>query len=891
MIPNNPHALDLNDLLDRLGTEADTGLSSAEASERYELYGANALANVKRKSSWLILVGQLKSLLTALLAAAALLSFLYGDFIEGSAIAVVIIVNTAIGFFSELNAINSINALRKLGVTLSRVRRNARVDFVPAEELVPGDIIFLEAGDVVTADMRLIVSSQLECNESLLTGESEPVSKQCACLAPDTPLHERPNMVFKGSSVTRGNATAVVVATGMASQLGAIATLTHEAHDELTPLEKRLHRLSLQLVWIVLVIAIAVAAIGWMDGRDMVLMIKTGIALAVAAVPEGLPIVATLALARGMLRMAKRNALVERLSAVEGLGAVTVLFTDKTGTLTMNNMTASDLFIGENRFSLEGGGVPKFGVHSDAVQRVMRACSLCSSIELAKTGRTPAIGDPTEIALFDSVNQAGFSVNAFRSQYPRLKEDAFDPERRMMATYHRSDEGVLVAVKGAPESVLSHCTSVCGKDGATLLSKTAEKVIYDAIDAAALQGLRVLALADRMVSGEDEAPYQDLTFLGLVAMRDPPRPDVQKAIRAARKAGIKVIMLTGDNPVTGSAIAQAVGLTDTRENAILGTGIAPQETLTENQRENLLCARVFARVDPKQKLELISLHQAAGEIVAMTGDGVNDAPALKKADVGVAMGLRGTQVAKEAADIVLLDDAFATIVAAIREGRVIYSNIRKFVIYLLSCNLSEVLIVAIGIAFGMPLPLLPLQILFLNLVTDVFPALALGAGEGDSRVLERPPRDPKKEMLTKGHWVVIAVYGLIITASVLAAFLWALRQPEVSEGQARTIAFLTLAYAQLWHVFNMRGRISNPIINPVTCNPYVWGAISLCILLIMGAVYIPVFAVPLQLSPPGYVGWVVTLVASVVPLLLGQILKEVDRIVLGSVARQHNLLR
>ena len=866
------HLLPVADALARLGVDADRGLNAIEAAQRLKAAGPNLLREARPRSVWSILFNQFKSVLTLLLAAAAVMSFAFSDVVEGIAIAVVILLNGAIGFGAERRAVRSIEALRRLGSMTTRVRRGGTVLSVAAEALVPGDVVLMSGGDVVTADVRLVEANALQCDESTLTGESVPVAKSTAPVAAAAALSERTGMAFKGTAVTRGSAVGVVVATGMRTELGQISELVARSHGDASPLEKRLRRLSEQMLWAALGVIVVITLLGLVAGREPLLMIKTGIALAVAAVPEGLPIVATLALARGMWRLAQRNALVERLSAVETLGAVTVVFTDKTGTLTENRMAVTDVKLSAGLVRLDAGtgarsqAVPDPGgaAADPAFAAAMRVCALCNEIDMSTPDGQAA--DPMELALIDAAERSGFNRLRLANRHIKVATTPFDPEVRMMATVHEDDGGYLYAVKGAPEAVLAHATMDDAERHAWLDENTK----------LAGQGLRVLAVADKRADMPDADPYADLAFLGLIGLKDPPRPDARPAVEATRRAGIRVVMLTGDNAVTGANIAQAVGLTDDHEApAIEGRMLKPLDQLGEADEARLLAARVFARVSPRQKLDLIALQQGRGEIVAMTGDGVNDAPALKKADIGIAMGLRGTQVAKEAADMILKDDAFASIVAAIRQGRVIFSNIRKFVIYLLSCNLSEILVVALGTISGLPLPLLPLQILFLNLVTDVFPALALGAGGGERDVLDHPPRHPDEPIMTRRHWWAVVLFGLMITIAVLSAFIWALNQPDRPPEFAVTVAFLTLAFAQLWHVFNMRSRRAGLINNQVTRNPYVWMALVLCSAVTVAAVSWPPLAEVLQLVMPDARSWAVILSLSLLPLAVGQVAKYI----------------
>jgi len=784
---------------------------------------------------------------------------------------------------TELRAVRSMEALQQMGSVRTTVRRDSAAQQVPADEIVPGDVVLLEGGDMITADLRLLETSLLEVDESALTGESVPVGKQTGPVGVDTPLAERSNMAFKGTGVTRGSAVGIAVATGIRTELGRISSLVESAEAGRTPLEDRLDHLARTLLWVTLAIVTLVGATGILRGREIVFMVETAIALAVAAIPEGLPIVATIALARGMQRMARRNALISRLSAVETLGGTTVICTDKTGTLTENRMTVT-------RYELETGAVEvpsgaadsnDFGLDGDAPDSAspilctaLEVGVLCSNASLGDDDGSDAVGDPLEVALLVAGRKAGIHRPELLKDLPEVREVAFDPDARLMATVHETAEGYRFAVKGGPEAVLEHCTRIGHSDGNHPLDDEQREQWSGRNKAMAEVGLRVLALAEKTADDADDDAFGDLTFLGLVGLKDPPRSDAHDAVVACQDAGIRVVMVTGDQAMTAWSVARAVGLVDEHDmDVVHGRELTSLDEATDEEREHILGALVLARVSPKQKLDLIALYQEAGEIVAMTGDGVNDAPALKKADIGVAMGRRGTQVAREAADMVLTDDSFSTIVAAVEEGRAIFANIRRFVVYLFSCNLSEILVVGLASVASAPLPILPLQILFLNLVTDVFPALALGTISAGRGVMTEAPRDPEESIVTRHHWLAIGAYGLMITVAVLAGLALALRWFGFDESRAVTVSFLTLAFAQLWHVFTMRDHDSKLIRNAITANPYVWGALALSTALLVLAVYAPGLSTVLGVEDPGFTGWMLVLGLSIVPAIAGQVLK------------------
>ncbi|MEZ4701827.1 MAG: cation-transporting P-type ATPase [Rhodothermales bacterium] len=862
--PETPWASPAEAVVQALGVDAAQGLSDTEAAARLATHGPNRLTAHKKRRGWAILVDQFKSLIVGLLAVAAVVAYAFGEVLEGGAVVVVIALNTAIGFFTELRAVRSMEALFALGMVTTRVRREGHTANVPADELVPGDLVLLEGGDVVTADLRIVEASKLQADESALTGESVPVGKAPAAVDAGAPLAERRSMLYKGTSITRGSGLAVVTATGMDTELGVITQLVAEAEEEATPLEKRLALLARKLIWVTLGITVFVTAAGIVMGKPLLLMIETGLALAVAAIPEGLPVVATIALARGLRRMARRNALVNRLSSVETLGATGVICTDKTGTLTENRMTLTRIALASGEIDLdrEEGTSP-----AGALRVALEIGVLCNNASVGDAGEHT--GDPLEVALLQAGRRAGIRRDRLVEEWPEVREEAFDPEVKMMATVHERDGRIRVAVKGAPEAVLAASTQVLGDEGPSPMDDAARARWEARNEAMASAGFRILAVAQREGGSRDDAPYRDLVLVGLLGLADPPRTDVREALEACRNAGIEVVMVTGDQPVTAQGIGAAVGLAGPDAEVIHGADMPAMEGMDPADRARMLDARLFARVSPKQKLDLIELHQRAGRIVAMTGDGVNDAPALKKADIGIAMGKRGTQVAQEAAGMVLKDDAFSTIVAAIEEGRAIFENIRKFVRYLLSCNVSEVMVVGLAALVGGTLPVLPLQILFLNLVTDVFPALALGLGAGAAHLMRRPPRDAAEPVLGRRDWQAIAFYGVAFTAAVIGALEIGLRALHLSEREAVTLSFLTLAFSQLWHVFNMREIGTRMLRNEVTENGYVWAALALCTAITLAAVYVPGLARVLQVQPPTLAGWGVVLAMSAVPLAAG----------------------
>lgn len=877
---DKPYAAEAGDVAAKLGSRASVGLDPDDAARRLRLHGHNRLERHETRSALEILVHQFKSLIVWLLAAAAGLSLVLGDFADAIAICVVLVLNSAIGFVTELRAARSMEALLRITEVSCRVRRDGKTRVMNAHDLVPGDIVLLEAGDIVSADLRLLSLSHLCCDESLLTGESAPVTKNVDSLPDETPLAERTNMAFSGTAVTQGLGEGIVVATGMQTQLGHISSLAQQAGEEASPLEKRLDRLGQKLVWLTLALAAATSLAGMAWGHSVADMLKTGVALAVAAIPEGLPVVATLCLARGLLRMADRNALVTRLSAVETLGATTLILTDKTGTLTENRMTAVGYLTDRGNVSVAHGDAGVlFKAADQAVEPrtwqeldwALTVGALCNTAEWDGEAAAPGIGDPMEVSLLETAAGAGFDRTELLKAFRPVTQHAFDPVRKMMATVHACDGRYLYAVKGAPESVMSAASGVLGETGARPLTDKDRKTWLSRQAEAASSGQRLLAVALKWSDTAAADPYVDLHLVALVCFLDPVREEIPEAIGACRRAGVRVVMMTGDHADTAAKIARDAGIGRQVPRVLSGQDLGELEELSTDDatRTEVMDTDIFARVAPETKFELVSLFQGGGQVVAMTGDGVNDAPALKKADIGIAMGQRGTQVAREASDIVLKDDNFTTIVDAMRQGRVIFGNIRKFVLYLMSCNVSEVLIVGIAVGIGLPVPLLPLQILFLNLVTDVFPAFALGLGRGDTTVMDRPPRDPREPIVDRRGWVLIAGLGGAITLATLSAFAAALFYLDLPSGSAVTVAFLTLALSQLWNVFNVRSA-THLSKDDILRNGYVWAALALCLVLIACALLHPGLADLLGLPWPGRAGLLLAVAMSFLPFLLGQ---------------------
>lgn len=839
------------------------GLSHAEAALRRQRYGENRLVPPRPVSALKILRDQLTSVVMLLLAAAGVVSLLLGDRLEAAAVGAVLAINALIGFVTELRARRAMEGLLQYQAPRASVLREGRLQVVGAEALVPGDVVQLTAGQAVPADGRLIEVTDLRTVEAALTGESLPVSKASEPVPADAPLAERRNMAYQGTTIAAGRAVAVVTETGAQTELGRIGTLVGSLQEERTPLERRLDALGRRLVWLALAVAFLVAALGALRGAPLGLMVEMGIALAVAAVPEALPAVATIALAVGLRRMARRHALVRRLPAVEALGSTTVICTDKTRTLTSGEMEVVRVWAAGDYVDLAADAeYPRRA----GLRRVLETAALASQPQPQRAdGQGSSAGDPVDLALLRAAQRAGIDRDGLVRERPALGLVPFSSHRKLMSSFHRQDGTVVAHVKGAPGRVLELCGRLLARDGEQPLDERARAELLAVNQTLARGGLRVLALAAGQIAQPEESALRGLTFLGFLGLMDPPAKGVKETIALLRAAGLRTVMLTGDQRLTAEAVGRELGVLDRGEQVVDGREL---DGLSEAELgEKIAAAGAFSRVTPGHKLSLVRALQARGENVAMLGDGVNDAAALRKADVGVAMGLRGTDVAKEAAAIVLQDDRFETIAAAVEEGRVIYDNIRKFVFYLFSCNVAEVLVLLGAGLTGLPLPLLPLQILWLNMVTDTFPALALALEPADRDVMKRPPRDPQEAILSRGFLSTVLFYGGLITASTMGAFLWALaRAPD----RAVTVAFMTLALAQIFHLGNARSM--DAVLDParVLSNRYALGALLLTVSLQLAALYVDPLPRVLRLSPLTAREWAVVLVCAAAPAVVGQ---------------------
>lgn len=882
----DPHAFSVAEILPAFQTDPITGISQCEAEKRLKEFGPNVYESKQQKSIIRMVVQQFKNPIVYLLLFATAVTLYFQHFLEAISILIVIIINALIGFLMELQARKSMKALKEMDVILSKVVRDGKVQEVPSETIVPGDIILLEGGDVIPGDARLIEANELQCDESSLTGESIPIEKNTEKLAKETTPGDRRNMVFKGSSVSNGNGKAVIIGIGRNTQFGIITTLVESSEEKETPLDKQIRLLSKKLIWITLCLTVIFAITGIIQGKSWLLILETSIALAVAAFPEGLPIVATVALSYGMLLMARRNAIVKNLSAVETLGGTSVILTDKTGTLTENKVTVDTISFYEETFqvSIKDNTISfekrNIGKYETAFQKLRLVGALCNNAYTHNEGdKTEILGDPIEVALLQLANLSSTSFLKLKIPYKRINEIPFSSNTKMMGTLHKSDAGYFVAAKGSSEQLLEKCSQVQTNSTILELSDEARKKIFAQAEKMAEEGLRVLAFAykdEKEISGKDY--LNSLVFVGLIGFLDPPRLQVRQAILMCRRAGTKVVMVTGDHPLTALNIAKKVGLVDESEHRVItGTDIPPMESLSGEWKRRILSTAVIARTTPKQKLDIVSIYQQAGNIVAMTGDGINDAPALKKADVGIAMGIRGTQVAKETADIVLKDDSFESIERAIAQGRAIFDNIRKFVIYLVSCNLSEILIVTVLGFMAPAATLLPLQILFLNVVTDVFPALALGLGKGYKGVMERPPRHPGSLIVSKKNWITVYSFSFLITLSVIVAVIYCKQNITDDHRTLNNVAFITLAFAQIFHVFNMSSKHAGLLRNEITKNKFVWVAVVFCSSLLVLVYALPPLRLALSLEKLSVSLWAVSIMAGLISLVLVQIYKFVWR--------------
>lgn len=918
---NSWHSRTVQETTEALGTDPATGLTTAEAETRLAQYGSNELTEQPRPGFWQLLLGQFQNFVILILIVAAVVSLLLGEVVEASAIMTIVVLNAVLGVVQESKAEEALAALKKMAAPDAHVLRDGHRLTIPARELVPGDVVFLEAGNYIPADLRLVESVNLKIDEASLTGESVPVEKMANVrLSQDVPLGDRVNCASMGTTVTYGRGAGVVTATGMQTQIGLIAEMIQSYEPEPTPLQRRLDQLGKWLGWGSLAICGLVFIVALIRDTDISIIATQGLAsylaqtqqqimdlfivavsLAIAAVPEGLPAVVTICLAMGMRKMVQRNALIRRLPAVETLGSATVICSDKTGTLTQNEMMAVRLYVANLRLDVSGEGYQptgKFTNYGDPADprdnpemvALLTGSLLCSdaqleSLESEENGRQyRMVGDPTEGSLVVAAAKSGLWRGEVERRLPRVAEVPFDSERKRMTTIHHADgdgEEYIVYVKGAPDVMLSLCDSILEEGVDVPLTPGRRQHIDNINRDLGREGLRVLAVACRRL---DELPAEvsaetvetDLTLIGLVAMTDPARPEVGPAVEKARLAGIRTVMITGDYLDTARAIAQEIGLL--RPNGQSLTGAELGDMSDEQLAECIKDVDVFARVSPQHKVRIVEALKAQDQVVAMTGDGVNDAPALKRADIGVAMGITGTDVSKETADMVLTDDNYASIVSAVEQGRIIYSNIRKFVYYLISCNMAEIMIIFLATLAGQAPPLTAIQLLWLNLLTDGAPALALGMERGDPDIMEQPPRPVREPIINRFMLAGTTVQTIAITTVVLAAYYIGWAWDPSSPALAQTMAFVTLSASELVRAYTARSERVSLFRLGVFSNKYMQYAVLLSAVLLFSVIYVPVLQPIFNTVPLGMQEWAVVLPLLFVPAIAAEITKSTARL-------------
>jgi Ca2+-transporting ATPase len=862
---------------DELDVDPCSGLSYQQAAERLEKYGKNKIVGKKNKSLIVMFFAQLKDALIYVLLAATVITFIIGEYTDSIIILSVVLINAIIGVVQEYKAEQAIAALQKMSNPKTIVRREGIDQEINSEDLVLGDVVLIDAGRFIPADLRLTESSNLQIEESALTGESVPTHKDASAVIEDerANIGDRSNMAFRSTTATYGRGEGVVIATGMQTEMGKIASILDNEPDTKTPLQKRLDELGKTLGLMAIGVSVVILLISLVQGRDTFDMFLIAISLAVAAIPEGLAAIVAIVLAIGMTRMSKINAIIKKLPAVETLGSVNIICSDKTGTLTQNRMTVVEHFTLSSDKAVSESAVK---LNTDE-QLMAYSFLLCNDASI----EGEEIGDPTEIALVTYAKKAGLNKVKAEEKYPRIEECPFDSERKLMSTLNQSSDGYRVHVKGAIGRVLSLCTYVLDNGEEVAINEAHKQLFLQAATAMGEKALRVLAAAyknvDQVIDPEDME--KDLVFIGMVGMMDPPRTEVKDSIAEAKKAGITAIMITGDHADTAFAIAKQLDMASERQQAISGSDIDQMSDETFNK--DILNYRVFARVSPEHKVRIVKALQAQGNIVSMTGDGVNDAPALKAADIGVAMGITGTDVSKGASDMILTDDNFTTIAHAIEEGRNIYKNIKKSVIYLLSCNLGEVITILVAIIFAWPLPLLATQILWINLITDTFPAIALGIDKSDKEVMNEKPRDSKESFFAGGAWFTVIFGGVLIGALALIAFYIGLRAegyylgqdniPESALTHARTMTFLVLASSQLFYSFAMRHHSKSIFKIGMFSNPYLVAAVLFGFALQVVIISVPLFANAFKVQPLDLQDWLMVLGLALIPFALKELSK------------------
>ncbi len=822
------HTRHLPEVAGKLATNFDTGLSPEESARRIAHFGANELIEKPPRPLWRMLLDQFADFLILILITAAVISGVIGDVQDTLAIIVIVLLNAVIGFVQEYRAERAMAALKQMAAATALVLRGGERLTVPAAEIAPGDIVLLEAGSVVPADLRLFETAQLKIDEAMLTGESATVEKHSHTLThSELPIADRKNMAYKGTIATYGRGRGVAVATGMSTELGKIATLLEGGEDSKTPLQKRLATFGRHLGIVVLIICAIIFGVGLLRGEEVIMMLLTAISLAVAAIPEALPAVVTISLALGAHKMVRQHALIRRLPAVETLGSVTYICSDKTGTLTQNKMRVEELYA-DTAVSREW--------RSNAACEPWRSLftALALSNDASRNRHGKLTGDPTETALYAAALEASYDKDGLETDAPRLLELPFDSERKRMTTFHRHPDGIVAYTKGAPESLIPLCLTQLSANGEEPLQRAA---ILAEAERMAAEGLRVLAVAQRYWPGlpplENAQEIESkLMLLGLVGLMDTPRHEAKEAVSLCKSAGITPVMITGDHPATARAIAARLGI----GNDTVMTGAELARLSDDEFRERVKHIQIYARVDPAQKIRIVNALQAHGEFVAMTGDGVNDAPALKHADIGIAMGRGGTDVAREAASLVLLDDNFASIVHAVREGRRIFDNIRKFIKYAMTGNSGEIWTIFLAPFLGLPIPLLPIHILWVNLVTDGLPGLALAVEPAEKGVMQRPPRPPAESIFAHGMWQHMLWVGLSIGSVSLFAQAWAI---HTGSAHWQTMVFTVLTLSQMGHVMAIRSERDSLFRQGLFSNPHLLSAVVITFVLQLATIYVP----------------------------------------------------
>jgi Ca2+-transporting ATPase len=930
--PNEGHALSLDKLVQNYETHLQSGLTAQQARDYLERFGPNELIERPKPGFWKMLLDQFNQFLVIILIVAAIISLFLGEVVDASAIMAIVVLNAILGVIQESKAEQALAALKKMAAPSAAVIRDGHRINIPSREVVPGDIVFLEAGNYVPADMRLIETVNLKIEEASLTGESVPVNKDArVVLDRDIPIGDRKNSAFMSTVVSYGRGLGLVTATGMHTQIGMIAEMIQSYEEEDTPLQQKLD----QLGKILGIISLAICGIIFLYGivrdtqpmmvfteglraylqaheYDIVELFMTAVSLAIAAVPEGLPAVVTICLALGMQRMVRRHSLIRKLPAVETLGCATVICSDKTGTLTQNEMTVVQGWAGGKSFRISGEGYTPSGQFSymggelfnptrdTATNLLLHGALLCSDANLEQSGMDQdettwrMVGDPTEGALVVAAAKAGICRENVEQTMPRIMELPFDSARKRMITIHEISNPVdintslglnsvpkVAFIKGAPDIVLEYCNAIQEDGVISPLSDEKRHEVLSANKDMAQQALRVLGVAYREIS---ELPDQEkidsieesLTFVGLLGMIDPARPEVKPAIEVAKGAGLKSVMVTGDYRDTAIAIAEEIGLLSPGGKVL--TGAELEEMSAADLAQIIENVDAFARVSPQHKVKIVEAFKAAGHVVAMTGDGVNDAPALKRANIGVAMGISGTDVTKETADMVLTDDNYASIVSAIEEGRIIYSNIRKFVFYLISCNIGEILVIFLAMLAGLPIPLTPIQLLWLNLVTDGAPALALGLEKGDPDIMDRPPRPPKEPVINRDMLIGIIVQAIVMTGAVLGAFIYGLNRFPGNLAAAQTIAFTTLVVSELLRAFTARSEQYSLFKIGLLTNKWMLWAVGSSLLLLLAVIYTPFLQTFFNTIPLTFIDWITLAPA----MMLASIAAELTKLYLRS---------